>query len=86
MGFHVVEADTAEDVVRVAELAGIEVERIVEAIGVGPGRGVEDGTEEVWWRKGESNRPSSAATDVPDDESGPPSAPPGIAYSDGRTP
>lgn len=39
MGFHVVEADSAEDVVRVTQLAGIEVERIVEAIGVGPGRG-----------------------------------------------
>jgi hypothetical protein len=38
MGFHVVEADNAEDVVRVTKLASIEVERIVEAIGVGPGR------------------------------------------------
>jgi hypothetical protein len=38
MGFHVVEADTAEDVVRVTTLASIEVERIVRAIGVGPGR------------------------------------------------
>lgn len=36
MGFHVVEANSVEDVVRLAELAGIEVERIVEAIGVGP--------------------------------------------------
>jgi len=34
MGFHVIEADTAEDVARLAALAGIEVERIVEAIGV----------------------------------------------------
>ncbi len=47
MGFHVVEADNAEDVVRVAQLAGIEVERIVEAIGVGPDRDAEDGTEEA---------------------------------------
>jgi hypothetical protein len=38
MGFHVVEADCAEDVVRLATLASIDVERIVEAIGVGPGR------------------------------------------------
>ena len=38
MGFHVVEADCAEDVVRLATLARIDVERIVEAIGVGPGR------------------------------------------------
>ncbi len=42
MGFHVVEADSAEDVVRVVELAGIDVERVVEAIGVGPGRGPDD--------------------------------------------
>jgi len=47
MGFHVVEADSAEDVMRVTKLAGIEVERIVKAIGVGPGRAVEDGTEEI---------------------------------------
>jgi hypothetical protein len=33
MGFHVVEGDSAEDVVRLTELASIEVERIVEAIG-----------------------------------------------------
>lgn len=32
MGFHVVEGTTAEDVVRLTELAHIEVERIVEAI------------------------------------------------------
>jgi hypothetical protein len=36
MGFHVLEATTVEDVARVAALAGIEVERIVEAIGVEP--------------------------------------------------
>jgi hypothetical protein len=36
MGYHVVEADSAEDVVRVAKLAGIEVERIVSAIGIDP--------------------------------------------------
>jgi hypothetical protein len=34
MGFHVVEGDSAEDVVRLTELASIEVERIVEAIGL----------------------------------------------------
>lgn len=38
MGFHVVEAESAEDVRRVTQLAGIEVERIVETVGVGPGR------------------------------------------------
>lgn len=32
MGFHVVEGRSAEDVVRLTELAHIEVERIVEAI------------------------------------------------------
>ena len=32
MGFHVVEGGSAEDVVRLTELAHIEVERIVEAI------------------------------------------------------
>jgi hypothetical protein len=36
MGFHVIEADTVEDVARLAATAGIEVERIVEAIGVEP--------------------------------------------------
>ena len=46
MGFHVVEANNAEDVLRVVELAGIEAERVVEAIGVGPGRDAVDGTEE----------------------------------------
>ncbi len=34
MCFHVFEAGSAEDVARVSELAGIEVGRIVEAIGV----------------------------------------------------
>ena len=33
MGFHVVEGESAEDVARLTELASIEVERIVEAIG-----------------------------------------------------
>lgn len=45
MGFHFLDAETAEDVVRVTEMAGIEVERIVEAIGVGPGRAVDGRTE-----------------------------------------
>ena len=36
LGFHVVEADSAEAVVRLAKLAGIEVERIVSAIGIDP--------------------------------------------------
>jgi hypothetical protein len=42
MGFHVVEADSADDVVRLAKLAGIEVERIAEAIDIGPGRSPDD--------------------------------------------
>lgn len=39
MGVHVVEAESAEAVMRLARLAGIEVERIVAAIGVDPGVG-----------------------------------------------
>jgi hypothetical protein len=38
MGVHVVESDSAEVVKRLAKLAGIEVERIVSAIGVEPFR------------------------------------------------
>lgn len=38
MGFHVVEADTADDVARLTDLASLEVERIVQAIGVGGAR------------------------------------------------
>ena len=34
MGFHVVQAQSAEDIVRLTQLASIEVERIVEAIGL----------------------------------------------------
>jgi len=34
MGFHVVQASSAEDVAQVTRLASIDVERIVEAIGV----------------------------------------------------
>ena len=45
MGFHVIEADTVEDVTRVTTLAGIEVERIVAAIGVESSRPVEAGAE-----------------------------------------
>ena len=48
MGFHVVEAASAADVTRVIALAGIDVERIVKAIGVGPGPGADDRTEEPW--------------------------------------
>jgi hypothetical protein len=36
MGFHVMEAESSDDIVRVAALASIEVERIVTAIDVGP--------------------------------------------------
>lgn len=38
MGIHVVEADSAEAVLRLATLAGLEVERIVPAIGGTPSR------------------------------------------------
>ena len=44
MGVHVVEADSVEVVMRLAKLAGIEVERVVSAIGVDPGRVHERGT------------------------------------------
>lgn len=37
MGVHVFEADSVEAVRRLAKLAGIEVERIVVAVGVDPG-------------------------------------------------
>jgi hypothetical protein len=43
MGFHVIEADSADDIVRVTELARIEVERIVTAIGVGPDAQADEG-------------------------------------------
>lgn len=46
MGFHVVEADNVEDVAQVAALAGIEVERIVEAVGVEPNGPFVGGPEE----------------------------------------
>ena len=36
MGFHVVEADSAETVIRLAKAAGIDVERVVSAVGVDP--------------------------------------------------
>jgi hypothetical protein len=36
MGFHVIEAESPDDIVRVTALASIDVERIVAAIGVGP--------------------------------------------------
>lgn len=39
IGFHVVEADSAEAVMRLAKLAGIEVERIVSAVGIDPDTG-----------------------------------------------
>ena len=38
MGVHVVESDSADAVKRLAKLAGIEVERIVSAVGVEPSR------------------------------------------------
>jgi hypothetical protein len=34
LGFHVVEADSAEAVIRLARIAGIDVERIVSAVGI----------------------------------------------------
>jgi hypothetical protein len=45
LGFHVIEADSIEVVARVTEMAGIEVERIVEAVSVGPGRVGDDAME-----------------------------------------
>jgi len=36
MGFHVLEAETATEVSRVASLASVEVERIVRVIGIDP--------------------------------------------------
>jgi hypothetical protein len=38
MGVHVVESDSADAVKRLAKLAGIEIERIVSAVGVDPER------------------------------------------------
>lgn len=38
LGFHVVEADSSDAVVRLARIAGIEVERIVSAIDIDPER------------------------------------------------
>jgi len=38
LGFHVVEADSSDAVIRLAKLAGIEVERIVSAIDIDPDR------------------------------------------------
>ena len=43
MGFHVVEADSEETVVLLAKAAGIDVERIVSAIGIDPREGAGDG-------------------------------------------
>lgn len=37
MGFHIFEAERASDVVRLLTAAGIEVERVVESIGLGQG-------------------------------------------------
>jgi hypothetical protein len=37
MGFHIFEAERASDVTRLLAAAGIEVERVVESIGLGPG-------------------------------------------------
>jgi hypothetical protein len=43
MGFHVVEADCAETVHALAKAAGIEVERIVSAVGVDAREGTGEG-------------------------------------------
>jgi hypothetical protein len=34
--FHVFEADSPDDLIRAARLAGVEIERIVEAVDLGP--------------------------------------------------
>lgn len=47
MGVHVVEAESAEAVIRLAKIAGIEVERIVTAIGVEPGGAGSDRSDGV---------------------------------------
>jgi hypothetical protein len=39
MAFHLMEAETAADVQRVASVASVEVERIVSAVGVDPAGG-----------------------------------------------
>jgi len=36
MGVHVLDADSADDVKQLAKLAGIEIERIVSAVGIDP--------------------------------------------------
>jgi hypothetical protein len=43
MGFHLIEAASAGDVERVASRAGIEAERIVEAVDIEPDRWVRAG-------------------------------------------
>lgn len=45
IGFHVVEADSIEVVARFTETAGIDGERIVEAISVGPDGVADDAME-----------------------------------------
>ena len=55
MGVHVVDAETADEVKRLAKLAGIEVERIVSAVGVDAGRAAKpsvDGNTPQRRRKG----------------------------------
>lgn len=47
MGFHEIEASSAEDVARITTLARIDVERIVEAVGVVPGRAANPATEGI---------------------------------------
>jgi hypothetical protein len=47
MGFHVIQADSADDIARVAELARIEVERIVATVGIGPDDGAGTTTSET---------------------------------------
>ncbi|HEU0236605.1 MAG TPA: hypothetical protein VFR14_09215 [Candidatus Limnocylindrales bacterium] len=53
MGFHVIEAEDAVEVSRVARLASVEVERIVRVIGIDPADSGTDGRGS--WRRVEAS-------------------------------
>lgn len=60
MGVHVVEAESIEAVKQLATLAGIEVDRVVAAIGVDPGRPVTEQTDDAG-RPDPDSKPNSRA-------------------------